>query len=115
MKRALILLCPLALLVVTTGCDEMLLEGLPPNVQALVSGVDGVKIDLVSQDGGFGAGSGDQVRQRLMDGSCEGDGNQYQYQYAGSNGAGGNGSGGAGGSGNGDQLRLRDGSCGACD
>lgn len=111
MKRALILLCPLTLLATATGCDETLLEGLPADVQALVSSVDGVKINLLTQD----AQSCDQDRLRLMDGSCDGDGSQYQYQYqySGSNGAGGNGSGGgSGGSGNGDQLRLRDGSCG---
>ena len=83
--------------------------GFPTDVQALVSSVDGVKINLLTQD----AQSCDQDRLRLMDGSCDGDGSQYQYQYSGSNGAGGNGSGGgSGGSGNGDQLRLRDGSCG---
>lgn len=102
MKRALILLCSLTLLGAAVGCDEVMVDGVPVNVQSFVSGLDAVKIDFISQNGDFGGG--DQIQQRLMDGSCDGDG--AQYQYGGSNGGG---NGGAGG--NGDQLQLRDGSC----
>jgi len=102
MKRMLVFLCPLLLLGAATGCDEIAVSGLPADVQAIVAGIDGVKLDFLSQDSDPAAG--DQIRQRLQDGSCEGDGNAYQY-------GGSNGNGSGGGSGNGDQLRLRDGSC----
>ena len=101
MKRALILLCPLALLV-AAGCDEATLGSLSSDVQALVSSVDSSKAYLTAQDYTLG---GDQVQNQL----------NYRHDYGGSNGSGssGNGSGGNGGGGNGtgDQLRLRDGSC----
>jgi hypothetical protein len=107
MKRSLLLLGSLALVAFALGCDETTLNGLPSEMQAVVSSF---KLDMVSQPGQFGDQDRqqDQDRLRLMDGSCDGDGNQYQY--GGSNGSGGNGGGGSGG--NGDQLQLRDRSCG---
>lgn len=105
MKRALYLTCPLALLLFAVGCDEVALSSLPPDVQAIVSSLDGLdlKVDLAAQNGNFGSGVGDRDRDRLMDGSCEGDGSQHQNIGA-------NGGGESGGIG--DMLQLRDGSCG---
>ena len=111
MKRVVLVLCPLALLFAATGCDELALSGLSTDMQAAIASATGSKIDLLASglggSGGYGngTGNGDQLRiqDRLMDGSCDGDGSQYQY--------GGNGDAGIG-SGSQDQLRLRDGSCG---
>ena len=72
--------------------------------------VAGTKIDLLASGNGGtggagGSGNGDQlrIRDRLMDGSCDGDGNQYQYGGTGDPGM---------GSGDQSRLQLRDGSCG---
>ena len=96
MKRALILLCPLALLV-AAGCDEAMLGSLSSDVQALVSSVDSSKAYLTAQDYVLG---GDQVQHNVRN----------RHDYGGSNGSGPGGEG-SGGNGSGDQLRLRDGSC----
>ncbi len=104
MKRALFLLLPAIVLTGALGCEETILQSLPADLQGLVSSLDGVKIEFMSPNNGTGGtgGFGDQIRDRLMDGSCDGDGNQY----------GGSGDPGQGaGNGSGDQLRLRDGSC----
>ncbi len=113
MKRALIVLCPLALLVGAIGCDDATLAGLPGDVQALVSSVSGFKTDLTALASDLGPDAqscpqvlngGDQVQNQI----------QNRHDYGGDNGAGpgGTGSGtGGGANGQGDQLRLRDGSC----
>ena len=97
MKRALILLCPLALLVAAAGCDEATLGSLSGDVQSLVSSADGAKLLLAAQDYVLG---GDQVQHNMRN----------RHDYGGSNGQGPGGDG-TGGNGTGDQLRLRDGSC----
>jgi hypothetical protein len=109
MKRTVLLLCPVALLVVAVGCDKTAVSALPSEVQAMVSSIDGLKTDVAARLGESGSQDQLQIQDRLqlMDGSCDGDGNQYRY--GGSGGPGG--PGGGNGGGDQDRLQLRDGSC----
>lgn len=99
MKRVVCALVPALVLFAAAGCD---VTNLPSDAKA-----------ILTAQGVNAATGGDQLqtqqRERLMDGSCTGDGNQYQYQNQ-SGGAGlNNGANGAAGQCAGDCLRLRGG------
>lgn len=98
MKRALMMLAPLAMLALSAGCDETELGVLPSGVQTAVLSVAG-KADALAKP------IQDRLRLHSMDGS--GDGQQHQYGGAGPTGGGGGGN----GDGDRDRDRKRDGSC----
>ncbi len=103
MKRIVLSLTGWAFLALAAGCDEAMLNGLPSDVQAALSGLT-LKPAFAGQvpETGDQDQTRDRVQLRLMDGSCSGDRLQDRHVY-GSDGPGG---------GTGDPQRLRDGSCG---
>ena len=102
MKRALPVIAALAMIGFVVGCEESVLNGMPSDVQAMVAKAGLNMLPVQIQD-----------RDRLQDGSCDGDGMQYQWNGGTGDGGGAGGAGGSGGgSGDGDQDRNRDGSCG---
>jgi len=97
MKRALPVVAAIAMFGFLVGCEESVVDSLPGGVQALVAKTGLTMSPIQIQD-----------RDRLQDGSCDGDGMQYQWHGDG----GSNGDGSGGGAGAQDRQRLRDGSCG---